>query len=262
MADAHADYDAGAANEVALHGRVGGRIRGVGAQSVLPKALAHTVAPAGGINLSASDMAKWMDILLAHGRLPDGNHLFSEAQAAELFKPVVVVPPEEFALPASLSLMQPELQTYALGWFVEDYRGHLVIEHSGAVFGALAMLYLIPDKQVGLAVSINSEDSSARRAVTFHLLDHYLGMQPTDWIGKLKQARAQSVAKAEAVLNATPAPAQAASVPQHPPARAICGHLRRPVVWRHDDQRAGIRRVSHQLRPDAWHARCAGAARG
>ncbi len=31
--------------------------------------------------------------------------------------------------------MQPDLQTYALGWFVESYRGHIVVEHSGAVFG-------------------------------------------------------------------------------------------------------------------------------
>ncbi len=223
MADAHADYDADQPNEVALHGRVGGRIRGVGNQSVLPQALAHTVAPAGGVNLSATDMATWMNILLSHGRLPNGGRLFSEEQAAELFKPVVVVPPEEFALPASLSLMQPELQSYALGWFVEDYRGHLIIEHSGAVFGALAMLYLIPDKQVGLAVSINSEDSPARRAVTFHLLDHYLGFQPTDWIGKLKQARAQSIAEAEAVLNATPSPARTTSVAQHLPLEQYAG---------------------------------------
>jgi hypothetical protein len=119
---------------------------------------------------------------------------------------VVVVPPEEFALPASLSLMQPDLQTYALGWFVEDYRGHIIIQHSGAVLGALAMLYLIPDKGVGIAVCINSEDSSTRRAVMFHLLDHYLGVPPTDWIGKLRLARQQSITKAEALLNASAEP--------------------------------------------------------
>ncbi len=206
MADAHPDYATGAPNEVSVHGRVGGRIRGIGDQSVLAKPLAHTVAPAGGINLSATDMAKWMTILLNHGRLPNGGQLFSVGQAAQLFNPVVVVPPEEFALPASLSLMQPDLQTYALGWFVEDYRGHIIIQHSGAVLGALAMLYLIPDKGVGIAVCINSEDSSTRRAVMFHLLDHYLGVPPTDWIGKLRLARQQSITKAEALLNASAEP--------------------------------------------------------
>ena len=151
-----------------------------------------------------------MNVQLAHGRLPDGGRLYSEAQATQMWSPVVVAPASEFKLPAGLESMQPDLQTYALGWFVESYRGHLVIEHTGAVFGGLAMLYLIPEKQVGLAVAINSEDSSTRRAVMFHLLDQYLGLPPTDWIARLKEARANSVAKAEAVLKAAPQPASTA----------------------------------------------------
>ena len=206
MTDAYADYQVDAPNNVALHGRLGGQMRGLGNQAVLAQPLWHAVAPAGGINLSASDMAKWMTIMLAHGRLADGRQLFSEVQATELLKPVVVVPKEEFALPPLLSGMAPDLQTYALGWFVEDYHGHIVIEHSGAVFGALAMLYLIPEKNVGIAVAINSEDSPSRRAVTFHLLDHYLGLPPTDWISKLREARTESIAQAQAALRAIPAP--------------------------------------------------------
>ena len=61
-----------------------------------------------------------------------------------MWKPVVIVPADAFKLPPALAAMQPDLQAYGLGWFVESWRGHLVIEHSGAVFGAVAMLYLDP----------------------------------------------------------------------------------------------------------------------
>lgn len=208
LSDAYPDYRADAPNGVALHARTGGPIRGVGEERTLPEAPGfEAMGPAGGINASASDMARWMQIQLAQGRLPDGRLLFSPKQSQEMFSPVVVVPPVEFKLPPGLEAMQPDLQSYALGWFVESYRGHIVLEHSGAVFGALAMLYLIPDKHIGISVTINSEDSSARRAVMFHLLDHYLDLPPTDWMTALKTARENSVAQAEAALKAAgPAP--------------------------------------------------------
>jgi len=121
-----------------------------------------------------------------------------------MWSPVVVVPADAFRLPASVSAMEPDLQTYALGWFVETYRGHRIVEHSGAVLGALAMLYLIPEKNVGISVTINLEDSVARRAVMFHLLDYYLGLPPTDWIDTLDNAHADLVAKTVAALRALP----------------------------------------------------------
>ena len=214
MADAHANYSPDAPDTVALHARTGGAIRGDGNEAVLPapEGFFHGVGPAGGISVSAADLARWMQVQLAHGALPNGGRLYSEAQAAELWRPVVVVPADEFKLPAPLAAMQPDLQTYALGWFVESYRGHIVVEHSGAVFGALSMLYLIPETGVGIAVTINSEDSSARRAVLFHLLDHYLGLAPTDWLSRLKAARAQALRQAQAVLDAAPAPPASSGV--------------------------------------------------
>jgi CubicO group peptidase (beta-lactamase class C family) len=203
MADA--GFTPNAPNGVALHARTSGPIRGAGPETVLPEPPGFDViAPAGGVNASAADMSRWMNVLLAKGALPGGGRLFSEAQAAELWRPVVVVPPDEFKLPAAMAAMQPDLQDYALGWFVESYRGHIIVEHSGAVFGALAMLYLIPDQKVGIAVAINSEDSATRRAVAFHLLDHYLGQPQTDWISLMKQARQDMLTRARAVLSSPP----------------------------------------------------------
>ena len=229
MTDALTNYDVKAPNEVWLHARLNGPFRGTGDQSILAKGLEpHVSAPAGAINASALDMAKWMNIQLAHGKLPDGKQLFSQEQAEAMWTPVVVVPSTEFKLPASMSAMQPDLQTYALGWFVEEYRGHRIVEHSGAVLGALAMQYLIPEKNVGVSVTINSEDSVARRAVVFHLLDYYLGLKPTEWIGTLKAAREGMVAETVAALKKLPRPNMTGGAPPPLPLSAYAGKYEDP----------------------------------
>ena len=203
MADAHTSYDPSAANRVALHQRNDGPIQGVAHQSILPHGEAEVIAPAGGINASAADLARWMNVQLAHGKLPDGKQLFSEEQARVMWEPVVVVPAQG---PRNVALLKPEMQNYALGWYVEMYRGHKIIRHTGAVGGALAALYLIPEKNVGIAVTINSEDGMAMLAVLYHLLDHYLALAPTDWPAVLQKAQAETIAKAQAAMKALPKP--------------------------------------------------------
>jgi CubicO group peptidase (beta-lactamase class C family) len=201
MADAHTSYDPAAANKVALHERNDGPIQGVARQSILPHGEAEVIAPAGGINASATDLARWMNVQLARGKLPDGKPLFSLQQADMMWEPVVVVPPQG---PRNVALLKPEMQNYALGWYVEMYRGHKIVRHTGAVGGALAALYLIPEKHVGIAVTINSEDGMAMIAVLYHLLDYYLALPPTDWTSVLQKSQAETLAKAQTSLKATP----------------------------------------------------------
>ena len=97
------------------------------------------------------------------------------------------------------------MQTYALGWYVEMYRGHKIVRHTGAVAGALASLYLIPEKNIGIAVTINSEDGAGMVSVVYHLLDHYLDLPSTDWTAMLEKIQAESFAKAQAPKNRPPA---------------------------------------------------------
>lgn len=195
MTDSFTNYDAAAPNGVALHARLDGPMRGMGTLVKLDHGLeAQVSAPAGGINLSAVDMAKWMAMLLSRGKLPNGKQLLSEDAVRTLWTPVAVTSARSF--PGPMALANPHLQAYALGWFVEDYRGHPVIEHTGGVLGALSALYLIPDKGVGIAVSINSEDTGARRSVVFHLLDQYLGLSQADWIGIIQTTLTQMIDQA------------------------------------------------------------------
>ncbi len=172
------------ANRSWPHARLSGPLRGLGPQQVLNERdeLGRNGAPAGGLALSAEDMAAWLKIQLAHGALPDGKRLFSEKQAAEMWSPVTPMPITE--LPGSLKPAQPNQQAYALGWQVQDYRGHRIIQHSGGVFGSITRVVMIPDKNVGFAIMMNSEDSGMILGLTYELLDHYLDQPDYGWVQK------------------------------------------------------------------------------
>jgi len=203
MKDSLTNDDPAAPNTVALHARLDGPMRGLGTLVKLDRGLDMRVpAPAGGISLSAVDMASWMAMFLNKGKLPNGKQLLSEDTLKTIWTPVSVTRAESF--PGPMGLANPHLAAYALGWSVEDYRGHPIIEHTGGVLGALSALYLVPEKNLGIAVSINSEDTGARRAVLFHLLDEYLGLAQPDWNSIIQKTLKQMIDQALVSLKDLP----------------------------------------------------------
>lgn len=169
------------------HARLSGTLRGLGPQQPLDErdGFGRNIAPAGGLSLSADDMAAWLGIQLAHGGLLNGKQLFSQEQAREMWTPVAPMPIVD--LPEALKPAQPAQQAYALGWQVQDYCGHRIIQHGGGVFGSITRVAMIPDRQVGFAIMINSEDSGLLQGLTYEFLDHYLGQPGYDWASKWEE---------------------------------------------------------------------------
>jgi CubicO group peptidase (beta-lactamase class C family) len=191
------------------HARMNGGLRGIGDQSRLDERddLGHNAAPAGGLAISANDMARWLMIQLDAGKLPDQDgRLFSEAVHQDMWRPMILQPVTP--RPDVLKLTQPMFNTYALGWDVRDYRGAKIVWHGGAVFGFLAAVVLIPEKQVGFSILINSEDGEIINGLMFELLDHYLGQPSNDWPAKFqayKRQRVQDALQAYKAAAAKPA---------------------------------------------------------
>jgi CubicO group peptidase (beta-lactamase class C family) len=190
------------------HARLNGALRGIGDQSRLDERddLGRTAAPAGGLAISANDMARWLQIQLDDGSLPGGGRLFSAAAHEQMWLPVTLQPIAP--RPDNLKLTQPMFNTYALGWDVRDYRGAKIVWHGGAVFGFLAAVVLVPEKHVGFSILINSEDGEIINGLLFELLDHYLAQPGNDWPAKfraLKQQRMGDALKAYQEAAASPA---------------------------------------------------------
>jgi CubicO group peptidase (beta-lactamase class C family) len=170
-------------NRAFPHARLG-KVRGEGPLSLLDERddLGKAAAPAGAMALSAHDMARWLQIQLAQGALPEGGRLFSAEAAREMWTPVVLEPIAE--PPPLLKGTEPLFSSYALGWEVRDYRGAKIVWHSGGVFGFVCAVVLIPEKEVGFAILLNSEDGQLVRGLMFELMDHYLDAPRQDWPAK------------------------------------------------------------------------------
>ena len=182
-------------NRAQPHARLNGGLRGVGDQQVLDErdGLGRNAAPAGGLAISAHDMARWLQIQLAGGKLPEGNgRLFSQTAHDQMWTPVLLQPVEP--QPASLKSTEPLFSTYALGWDVQDYRGTRIVWHGGTVFGFKSVVVLIPDKKVGFSIEINSEDGELTVGLMDELLDHYLQLPVNDWPAKVIAYKQQRIA--------------------------------------------------------------------
>jgi CubicO group peptidase (beta-lactamase class C family) len=191
------------------HSRSGGAIVGLGTQKPLDEnaTIAANAAPAGGLAISANDMTRWLLTQLGRGKIPGGDRrLFSEEQSAEMWTPVTPQPIDP--RPAEFAVTQPNFYLYGLGWDVQDYRGAKLIWHGGAVFGSLAAVALLPDRNVGIFVAVNSEEGELVRGFLYELLDHYLGQPQGHWPEKFhdyKLARLNEAAKQVQKAQATPA---------------------------------------------------------
>jgi CubicO group peptidase (beta-lactamase class C family) len=184
------------ANRAQPHARMNGGLRGAGDQEILDERdeLASSAAPAGGLAISANDMAKWLKLQLAHGALPGGQRLFSEAQHEAMWRPETIQPIDP--VPPGMEVTKPTFSAYGLGWEIQDYRGTPIVWHGGAVFGFKTVVVLIPDRNVGFAIELNSEDGELPRGLMYELLDHYLGLKPEPWTERYIAYKTQLVAGA------------------------------------------------------------------
>jgi CubicO group peptidase (beta-lactamase class C family) len=192
-------------NRAFPHGRVSGAVRGLGPLQQLDETdqLGAASTPAGLLAMSANDLAKWLKIQLAHGKTENGGRLFSEAASTEMWKPQVIQPIGP--VPPGFEATKPMFKAYALGWEVSEYGGAKIISHSGGVFGFITMVVLIPEKNVGFAITMNAEEGAVRRGLTYELIDHYLGRPHVDWAGRYKALLGTMLSNAKAAVEATAA---------------------------------------------------------
>lgn len=167
--------------------------------------------PAGGINSNAEDMAKWMLVQLAEGRLADGSALIRPATARELTTVVTPMPIGEG--PPELRDIRPSFNGYGLGFGLRDYRGHKLVTHTGGLPGYVSRVALVPDAHLGLAILTNQESAEAFDAIAHHIIDSYLGASPTDWIAAYDAIVKRRAAASIAVTGSATAARDASSKP-------------------------------------------------
>ncbi len=112
----------------------------------LPFRKINEIAPAGSINSSANDMARWLRFILNGGVL-DGKRIVSENGFKEWLKPQMKISPTGN-------------NSYALGWFLQEWNGKKVVHHGGSIDGFNSMVAMIPEENLGFVMLTNVSASS------------------------------------------------------------------------------------------------------
>lgn len=168
---------------------------------------------AAGIHSSASDMTKWLSFLLNEGQA-EGRQLLEPETFAELLEPQIFA--ADAAYPAAKEA-DPHFFGYGLGWFVQDYQGRLLAMHTGSLFGANALVAMVPEEELGLVILINADPVEYRHAFMYDVVDRFLDSRETDWSRHLHEVYAELEAADDAEYERALAERAPGTEPSLPP---------------------------------------------
>lgn len=143
------------------------------------------IGPAGSINSNVVDMLKWARFQLAEGKV-NGKALVAAGALAETHTAQMTIP-----VTAQAKALNPftHLQSYGMGWFLQDYRGRELDQHGGNIDGMSAMVALMPEEKTGVVILTNANGSPVPTLVLYRALDIMLGAPPRDWNEEQKKVR-------------------------------------------------------------------------
>ncbi len=102
----------------------------------------YPVRPGGGVWTSAQELAKYVEMELAKGALPNGKRLVSERNLLARYEPNVIV---------------GEDVTYGMALMVDTKYGVRVVHHGGDLAGYHSDMIWLPDYGVGAVILTNSD---------------------------------------------------------------------------------------------------------
>jgi CubicO group peptidase (beta-lactamase class C family) len=152
------------------HNESGGKLR------PLPHGNVDGAAAAAGLNSSVADLSKWIRLQLGHGKF-EGKQIFSEAQSCQMWQPNIMLPISEAAAKNNPTR---HFNAYGMGWFLNDYQGRKIMNHSGGLDGMLSYTVLIPEENVGFVVLTNNESPSFAIMMN-KIMDVFTDAPKRDW---------------------------------------------------------------------------------
>lgn len=149
---------------------------------------------AGGVSSSVNDMARWLQLILAQGRIPGGQLIAADALAPAL-SPQIQTDPQD---PNS---------HYGFGFNVgPTSAGHRMVSHSGAfTLGASTSFFAVPALDIGIVVLTNGVPTGLAEAVGREFLDLVeSGRLQRDWWALYSAAMVSLIAPEGSLIGASP----------------------------------------------------------
>lgn len=167
-----------------------------GQLQTVPYARIGALAPAGDIYSSVHDMRYWVEAQLNEGKLGE-REVLPRAAVLEPRRPATIMGANR----------NPRVLTnfwlYGLGWQLEDYRGNLIVSHTGGIDGFTSSVTLVPKLGLGIVVLTNTLSSSVYESVKRQVLDAYYGTGATRYHAFYHAAEREGEQQAAAERQAT-----------------------------------------------------------
>jgi CubicO group peptidase (beta-lactamase class C family) len=185
-----------------------------GGIQAVPRRNYDNIGGAGAIWSSVRDMGQWLRMQIAGGAY-GGHRLLSDSVIAEMRTPQTII-----RLDSVDHRMFPDthFKAYGFGWNVQDYRGRVLVQHSGSINYTRTQVGFIPSEGIGVVAIANLSSSDLQLALMYRVLDALLGATPTDWnalyLELAERSRARADERAE-VLAASRLEGTSPSLPLH-----------------------------------------------
>lgn len=128
------------------------------------------IGPAGMICSTPHDISNYLTFLVNDG-IYKSDTLVKPKTFKYLFEPHSFL--GSSGIYPTNALTKPNWNTYGLGWFQQDYKGHKLDFHTGSLFGLVAIAGIMHDKNVAVYVFANLDHAELRHAIMYKAMDLY-----------------------------------------------------------------------------------------
>jgi hypothetical protein len=165
------------------------------------------------MSTSIASFANWLRFHLGKGEFEGQRHL-SPGLIQEMQRPRVHVGGPEFAEYSDVH--------YGLGFRSHRYRGERVVWHGGGFTGTNALMMMLPDRGVGVAVLANNGmvPPFAPHILANHVFDRVCGREPAPWLDRFREQRRKFAAQQNVDRQA----GKASRRPDAPPRRDLADY--------------------------------------
>jgi CubicO group peptidase (beta-lactamase class C family) len=149
------------------------------------------MGPAGSVNSSAKDMAKWLITWINNGRY-NGKEIFPSSYRNEA---ITIQMATGGGLPGAENA-DIHISGYGLGWGISSYRGHYRVEHGGGIDGFISSTGFFPSDSIGIFVVSNQGGPVS--VIRNFIADRMLKLSSRNWNKYLLDAFKKSAETAKA----------------------------------------------------------------
>jgi CubicO group peptidase (beta-lactamase class C family) len=152
-----------ATNKASAHTVAEGEIRKV------PYGHLENMGPAGAISSSANDLSHWVLMQLSNGR-------YNNSQVVAASAITQTRAPNSILGNGGVLYNKGHFALYGLGWFLQEYNGRKMVQHTGGVNGFVTSVTLLPEESLGIVVLTNTDANNFYEALKWEIMDAYMGL--------------------------------------------------------------------------------------